>query len=66
MRSLSFPVVDGLKIVKRSAQSKDHSESLHTGALCAAQWVLQFRWSKCRTMHFGRGQAFNLAAEDEL
>ncbi len=66
MRSLPIPFVAVLENVKRPSQSKDHSASLHTAALWAAQWVFQFRWSKCRTMQFERGQALNLAAEDEL
>ncbi len=64
MRSLSFLFADDLKIVNRSSKSEDLSEDLHTPALWASQWGMQFSWSKCKTMHFG--QSPNLAVEAAL
>ncbi len=33
--------------------------------LLASQWDMEFNWTKCKTMPFGRGQAPNLADPDE-
>ncbi len=39
---------------------------MYTAALWAASLDLQFSRSKCKTMHFGRGKAPNMAVEVEL
>ncbi len=66
MRSLFFLFANDMKLVNRSSKSENFSEDLHTAALWVAQRDMQFSWSKCKTMYFGRGQAPYLVVDDEL
>ncbi len=65
LRSFSFLFADDLKIVNCSSKADDLSADMHTAALWASQWDMEFSWTKCKTMHFGRGQAPILAVTDE-
>ncbi len=65
MSSFSFLFVDALKIINCPSKADDLSAEMHTVALWASQWNLEFSWTKCKTMHFGRGQAPNRAVTDK-
>ncbi len=64
LRSFSFLFADDLKIGNCSSKANDLLADMHTAALWASQWDMEFSWMKCKTMHFGRGQAPILAVTD--
>ncbi len=66
LSSPSFLFADEIKIVNSSSKADDLTTDLQAAALWATQWDMEFSWAKCKTLHFGRGQAPDLAVEDEL
>ncbi len=67
--ALSSPSVlfaDDLKIVNSSSKAEDIMIDLQAAAFRVTQWDMEFSWAKCKTLHFGRCQAPDLAFEDEL
>ncbi len=66
LSSASFPFADDLKIVNGLSKAEDLTTYLQAVALRATQCDMELSWVKCKTWHFGRGQAPELAVEDEL
>ncbi len=66
LTSPSFLFADDIKIVNLSSKAEDLTTDLQAAALWATQWDMEFSWWRCKTSHFGRDQAPDLADEDAL